>query len=96
MRSSTKTKGIGLGYKLWKYGGIVVGLVSIYIITLLILNLIDPPIALASASGAVVIKPATIIEYCTFTWGSASISPGQTTSFHVNCVMWDPIGLYIL
>jgi len=94
MKPPTKTKGVGLGYKLWKYGGIVIGLASIYMIALLILNLIGPPIALASAGGAVVIKPATIIEYCTSTWGSTSVSPGQTTSFQVNCMMWDPLGLY--
>ncbi len=94
MASLTKTEGASLKHKLWKYGGVIVGLFSIYLIMLFILNLLSPPIALASTNGAVIIKPTTIAEYCTFTWGSTSISPGQTTSFQINCIMIDPLGIY--
>ncbi|GAB6948133.1 hypothetical protein JCM16161A_22630 [Vulcanisaeta sp. JCM 16161] len=94
MVSLARTEGASLKHKLWKYGGVIVGLFSIYLIMLFILNLLSPPIALVPTNGAVIIKPTTIVEYCAFTWGSTSISPGQTTSFQINCIMIDPFGIY--
>ncbi len=94
MASLLKTRGIGLRHRLWRYGGIAIGLISVYIIALFVANIVGPPIVLASTNSEIVIKPTTYIEYCTFTWNPTSISPGQTTVFQINCILADPLGWF--